>query len=56
MRCALGRAALVGLARAARHGELRVIFNTLDDSPTRPMVVPEEATQRWKQVNAEKQS
>jgi hypothetical protein len=27
-------------------GELRMIYNTFDDSPTRPMVVPEEATQR----------
>lgn len=27
-------------------GELRMIFNTLDDSPTRPMAVPEESTQR----------
>jgi hypothetical protein len=27
-------------------GELRMIYNTMDESPTRPMVVPEEATQR----------
>ena len=27
-------------------GELRMIYNTFDDSPTRPMVVPEEVTQR----------
>src|SRR5215207_9631184 len=27
-------------------GDLRVLYSYLDDSPTRPMVVPEEATQR----------
>lgn len=34
-------------------GELRLIFHNLDDSPTRPINVPEEATARHEQASAD---